>query len=77
MSQKTKDSLEVSQKVNDIAKKIELARKDIYQLSGIERNHSDQLEYLETLKKQLELKKKLVAKYQGLNLKVSGLAGSS
>lgn len=46
-------------------------------LPGIERNEKEQLQLLEILGKQLQMKKHLVAKYKELNLKVNGLSGAN
>ena len=76
MSQKNKDSLEASQKVAELSKKVETLRSDIYRLPGIERSKPQQLRKLELLRKQLLMKKRLIGKYKDLNLKVFGLTGS-
>ena len=76
LSQKNKDSLEASQKVAELSKKVETLRSDIYRLPGIERSKPQQLRKLELLRKQLLMKKRLISKYKDLNLKVFGLTGS-
>ncbi len=76
-SQKNKDSLEASQKVQEIHGKISALREQIYKLSGIEQSKEEQLRQLEVLKQQLQMKKKLILKYKELNLKVSGLSGQN
>ncbi len=75
VSQKNRDSLEASMKVQDIHRKIEGVREQIYRLPGISRSKEDQLQQLDVLKQQLQMKKKLIAKYKDVNLKVSGLSG--
>ncbi len=74
VSQRAKDSHEAAQKVTEIGKKIETLRERIHKLAGVETTPQEQLKSLDTLKKQLRLKKKLIAKYRSLNLKVSGLS---
>ena len=73
---RNRDSLEASQKVLEMGRRIESIRNDIYKLEGIQRSPKDQEKHLQVLQKQLEMKKKLIAKYKGLNLKVSGLSGA-
>ena len=70
-SQKNRDSLEASQKVTELAKKIESARSHIYKLQGITDSKQVQLQRLQNLHTQLEMKKDLIAKYKGLNMKLS------
>ena len=77
VSQKNRDSLEAAQKVLEIQRRVEGLREDIYRLPGIERSHGEQRAHLRTLKKQLELKKDLIAKYKALNYKASGLASDA
>lgn len=76
MSQKSRDSLEASQKVALLNKKFEAMRSGIYGLSGIENSPKEQLKQLEILREQLRMKKKLIHKYKELNLKVFGLSGT-
>ena len=71
-SQKNRDSLEASQKVTELAKKIESARSHIYKLQGITDSKQVQLQRLQNLHTQLEMKKSLISKYKGLNMKLSG-----
>ena len=59
----------------ELNKKIDIIRDQIYKLPGVERSKEDQLRQLGVLKKQLDCKKKLIAKYKELNLKVCGLNG--
>lgn len=76
VSQKSRDSLEASQKVALLNKKFEAMRSGIYGLSGIENSPKEQLKQLEILREQLRMKKKLIHKYKELNLKVFGLSGT-
>merc|ERR1711997_1290272 len=69
-SQKNRDSLEASQKVAELAKKIETARAHIYKLPGITDSKQVQLQRLQNLHTQLEMKKSLISKYKGLNMKL-------
>jgi len=69
-SQKNRDSLEASQKVAELAKKIETARAHIYKLPGITDSKQVQLQRLQNLHNQLEMKKTLISKYKGLNMKL-------
>ena len=69
-SQKNRDSLDASQKVAELAKKIESARSHIYKLPGITDSKLVQLERLQNLHTQLEMKKDLISKYKGLNMKL-------
>ena len=77
VSQKTKDSLEASHRVVEIAKRVEALREDIYRLPGVERSAHEQRAHLRTLKRQLRLKKELIAKYKGINYKAAGLAAAA
>jgi len=63
---KNKESLEASQKVQDLNKKIEKAREDVKKLPGIEHTKEEQAAQLKALKKQLKLKQELILKYQNL-----------
>lgn len=71
-----RDSLEASQKVIELNKKIESVREQVYKLPGIEYDKEEQLAQIQMLRKQLAMKKSLIAKYKNTNLKVSGLSGS-
>ena len=71
-SQKNRDSLEASQKVTELSKKIETARAHIYKLPGITESKDIQAQHLKNLHTQLEMKKKLIDKYKGLNMKLGG-----
>jgi len=75
-SAKNKDSLEAMNKVKELHRAIEAIREDIHAMPGIERSKSDQLKQLQALRTQIQMKKRLVAKYKDINLKVSGLAGN-
>lgn len=69
-SQKNRDSLEASQKVAELSKKIETARAHIYKLPGITDSKQVQLQRLQNLHTQLEMKKELISKSKGLNMKL-------
>ena len=69
-SQKNRDSLEASQKVLELAKKIETARAHIYKLPGITHSQEVQMQRLQNLHTQLEMKKDLISKYKDLNMKL-------
>ena len=73
--QRTRDSLEASQKIIELNKKVEKVREDIYRLPGIEAGKEEQLAKMQNLRQQLKMKKDLIAKYKELNLKVNGLSG--
>ena len=60
-SQKNRDSLEASQKVAELAKKIETARAHIYKLPGITDSKQVQLQRLQNLHNQLDMKKNLIS----------------
>ena len=75
VSQRGRDSLEASQKIIELNKKVEKVREDIYRLPGIEVSKEEQLAQFQNLKRQLQMKKDLIAKYKELNLKVNGLSG--
>merc|ERR1711881_460148 len=68
VSQRSRDSLEASQKIIELNKKVEKVREDIYRLPGIEVSKEEQLAKLQNMKKQLQMKKDLIAKYKELNL---------
>merc|ERR1712088_1003059 len=67
--QRTRDSLEASQKIIELNKKVEKVREDIYRLPGIEAGKEEQLAKMQNLRQQLKMKKDLIAKYKELNLK--------
>ena len=54
---------------------MEKVREDIYRLPGIEVSKEEQMAQLQNQKRQLQMKKDLIAKYKELNLKVNGLSG--
>ena len=70
-SSKNKESLEASQKIQDLAKKIETAREQVKKLPGIDHTKEEQAAQLKALKKQLELKQQLIQKYKNLGGDVS------
>ncbi|KAL7643979.1 UNVERIFIED_CONTAM: hypothetical protein RMT77_005992 [Armadillidium vulgare] len=57
-------SVESSQKILEIQKKIDIAREQVQRLPGVEYSKEEQLQRLEALRKQLSLKKKLLLKYK-------------
>lgn len=63
---KNKESLEASEKVKELNKKIERAREDVKKLAGIDFTKEEQAAQLKALKKQLKLKQELLAKYRKL-----------
>ncbi|XP_063225769.1 mediator of RNA polymerase II transcription subunit 9 [Bacillus rossius redtenbacheri] len=63
-TQKSRDSQDTSQKVLELNKKLDQARNQIRRLPGIEFSKEEQLKRLETLRKQLQLKKDLLLKYR-------------
>ncbi|XP_075220085.1 mediator complex subunit 9 [Lycorma delicatula] len=65
-TQKAGQSTDVSQKVLELHKKFELAREQVRRLPGVEYSKEEQLEKLETLRKQLRLKRELVLKYRNM-----------
>ena len=69
-SQKNRDSLEASQKITELSKEIETARSYIKQLPGITDSKQVQDQRLQNLYTQLEMKKKLISKYKGMNMKL-------
>ena len=73
MNQKNRDSLEASQKVHELTKKIESARSHIYKMQGISYSQQVQNQRLENLRQQLQMKKALIDKYKGLNMKLASL----
>ncbi len=74
-SQRSRDSLEASQKILELHKKVDKVRENIHRLPGIEHSKEEQLARLQNLRKQLAMKKALIAKYKHINLKVNGLSG--
>jgi len=70
-SSKNKESLDASQKIQDLGKKIELAREQVKKLPGIDHTKEEQAAQLKALKKQLVLKQELIQKYKNLGGDVS------
>ncbi|XP_067010918.1 mediator of RNA polymerase II transcription subunit 9 isoform X2 [Anabrus simplex] len=65
-TQKTRESQDTSQKVLELQKKFDEARNQIGRLPGVEYSKEEQLQKLETLRKQLQLKKELLRKYRNM-----------
>jgi len=63
---KTRESQDCSLKVLELQKRLEQARAEIRQLPGIEYSKEQQLNNLEALKKQLQLKQELLQRYKSL-----------
>lgn len=63
---KNKESLEASEKVKELNKKIDRAREDVKKLTGIDFTKEEQAAQLKALRKQLRLKQDLIAKYRKL-----------
>lgn len=63
---KNKESLEASQKIQDLGKRIERARDLVKKLPGIDFTKEEQAAQLKALKKQLVLKEELIQKYKNL-----------
>merc|ERR1719347_876387 len=63
---KNKESLEASEKVKELNKKIERAREDVKKLPGIDLTKEEQAAQLNALKKQLKVKQELLARYRKL-----------
>ncbi|XP_053687657.1 mediator of RNA polymerase II transcription subunit 9 [Sabethes cyaneus] len=63
---KQKESQDCSQKVLELQKRLETARRVIRQLPGIEYSKEEQLRRLESLRKQLSLKQQLIKKYKNV-----------
>ncbi|BES97392.1 Mediator of RNA polymerase II transcription subunit 24 [Nesidiocoris tenuis] len=57
-------SQDISQKLIELHKKLELARDQIKRLPGVEYSQEQQIEKLEGLRKQLRLKRELLLKYR-------------
>ena len=57
-----KESLEASEKVKELNKKIERAREDVKKLPGISLTKEEQAAQLNALKKQLKVKQELLAR---------------
>ncbi|PSN44499.1 hypothetical protein C0J52_09060 [Blattella germanica] len=67
-TQKTRESQDTSQKVIELQKKLDQARSQIRRLPGVEYSKEEQLQKLETLRKQLQLKKDLLLKYRHISI---------
>ncbi|XP_015521422.1 mediator of RNA polymerase II transcription subunit 9 [Neodiprion pinetum] len=65
-TQKAKDSQDTSHKILDLQKKLDSARSQIKKLPGIEYSKEEQLQKLETLRRQLKLKRELLLKYRNM-----------
>ncbi|KAF3424903.1 hypothetical protein E2986_06994 [Frieseomelitta varia] len=71
-TQKAKESQDTSHKILELQKKLDSARAQIKQkyiikkLPGIEYSKEEQLQKLETLRKQLRLKRELLLKYRNM-----------
>ncbi|XP_077280321.1 mediator complex subunit 9 [Temnothorax americanus] len=63
-TQKAKESQDTSHKILELQKKLDSARLQIKRLPGIEYSKEEQLQKLETLRKQLRLKRELLLKYR-------------
>ena len=63
---KNEEGLEASQKIQDLNKKIEVARELVKKLPGIDFTKEEQAAQLKALKKQLLLKQELIKKYKKL-----------
>jgi len=63
---KNKESLEASQKIQDLGKRIERARDLVKKLPGIDFTKEEQAAQLKALRKQLVLKEELIQKYKNL-----------
>ncbi|XP_043255525.1 mediator of RNA polymerase II transcription subunit 9 [Colletes gigas] len=64
--QKAKESQDTSHKILELQKKIDSVRAQIKRLPGIEYSREEQLQKLETLRKQLRLKRELLLKYRNM-----------
>lgn len=65
-TQKAKESQDTSHKILDLQKKLDSARSQIKRLPGIEYSKEEQLQKLETLRRQLRLKRELLLKYRNM-----------
>lgn len=63
-SQKPSHSQDISQKVLELHKKLEVAKEQIKRLPGVEYSKEQQLDKLEALRTQLKLKRDLLLKYR-------------
>lgn len=65
-TQKTRDSLDTTQKILELQRKLDKAREQIRKLPGIEYNTEEQLKQLDVLRNQLRLKRELLHKYRNM-----------
>ncbi|KAF7989130.1 hypothetical protein HCN44_007440 [Aphidius gifuensis] len=65
-TQKAKETQDTSQKILELQKKLDSVRSQIRRLPGIEYSKEEQLQKLETLRKQLKLKRELLFKYRNM-----------
>lgn len=65
-AQKSRDSLDTTQKILELQRKLEKAREQIRKLPGIEYNTEEQLKQLDVLRNQLRLKRELLHKYRNM-----------
>jgi mediator of RNA polymerase II transcription subunit 9 len=63
-TQKSSQSQDVSQKVIELHKKLELAKEQVKKLPGVSFSKEEQLDKLDGLRKQLRLKRELLLKYR-------------
>ncbi|XP_058458538.1 mediator of RNA polymerase II transcription subunit 9 [Malaya genurostris] len=63
---KQRESHDCSQKVLELQRRLEIARRIVRQLPGIEFSKEEQLRRLESLRKQLALKQQLIKKYKNV-----------
>jgi len=63
---KNKEAIDASQKIQDLNKKIEVARELVKKLPGVDFTKEEQAAQLKALKKQLQLKQELIQKYKKL-----------
>ena len=63
---KNKESLEASQRIQDLSKRIEAARDQVKKLPGVDFTKEEQAAQLKALKAQLILKQELIQKYKNL-----------
>jgi len=61
-----KDSQEACQRVLELQRKLEHAREVVRRLPGVEHSKDEQLQQIDVLRKQLALKRDLLAKYRSL-----------
>ncbi|CAH1736909.1 mediator of RNA polymerase II transcription subunit 9 [Aphis gossypii] len=59
-----KSAQEISQKIQDLQKKIDQARSDIRKLPGIQYNSEQQLKAMDDLRQSLQMKRQLLLKYR-------------